>query len=190
MFRRSLAICAVFVFSSASVLLGGATDYFGNAGALPYTSEDGSFQVRLGVTLYPEGIVRAFDAPERPAMPVLLETTRVVPEQKFGIYVVFSGCEEGADGNCDTTAVYEIELPDGTLSVRRENIPVWQQPAPGPDMPQISKGVWVTSAEVSDPPGERVIRAIVTDHVANKTIVLERTLVLEQQPGQVSRARP
>ena len=157
MFRRSLAICAVLLFSSASVLLGGVTDYFDNAGASPHTSEDGSFQVRLGVTLYPEGIVRAFDAPERPAMPVLLETDRVAPEQKFGIYVVFSGCEEGADGNCDTTVVYEIEFPDGTLSARRENITVWRQPAPGPDMPQISNGVWVTSAEVSDPPRPIVV---------------------------------
>ena len=186
MFKRALAIMAVLGFSCAAALMGGVTGYFDDAGKTPWNSADGRLQVRLGITLYPEGMVRAFDAPERPAMPILLETETVVPDQKFGIYVVFSGCEEDADGSCNTTAVYEIVLPDGTVAVRRDDLPVWQQPAP--TMPQLSKGVWVTSADATDPAGAHLIRAIVTDHVAGKTIVLERTLVLKPPVESASRS--
>ena len=189
MLRRALVIGAVFGFCCAAVLMAGSPDYFGDAGKSSWKSADQGLQVRLGITLYPQGLVKAFDAPERPARPVLLETDSVVPEQIFGVYVVFSGCSEGADGNCDTTVVYEIVLPDGTVAVRQDSLPVWQRPAPAPDMPQLSEGVWVTSADAADPAGAHVIRATVTDHVAGKTIVLERSLVLEHDVASAIRAQ-
>jgi hypothetical protein len=189
MLRRFLIICALFGLCCAPVLMAGAPDYFDHAAKTTWKCRDSGLQLRLGITLYPQGLVRAFDAPERPAQPLLLETDSVVPEQTFGVYVVFSGCAEGADGNCNTTVVYEIVLPNGTVAVRQDSLPVWQRPAPDPEIPQLSEGVWITSADPADPAGKHVVRATVTDHVAGKTMVLERTLVLEHDVASAVKAQ-
>jgi hypothetical protein len=189
MLRRFLVIGALFGLCCASVVMAGVPDYFDHAAKSSWKCEDDGLQLRLGITLYPQGLVRAFDAPERPAQPMLLETETIVPEQQFGVYVVFSGCAEDSDGNCNTTVVYEIELPDGTVAVRQDSLPVWRLPAPAADMPQLSEGVWVTSADPMDPAGAHVVRATVTDHVAGKTMVLERTLVLEHDVVSAARAQ-
>ena len=123
-------------------------------------------------------------------MPVLLETETIAPNQQFGIFLVFSGCQEGDDGLCNTTVAYEIVLPDGRVAVRRDDMDVWHRAAPAKGMPQLSEGVWVTSAEVIDLYGPHLIRAIVTDHVAGKTVELERFVTLQRPGGSVSMARP
>lgn len=190
MLKRAFGIVSVLLLAGATVLMAGSGSYFSHSDESSWKGRDGDFRVRLGVTLYPVGLVSAFDAPERPAMPVLLDTDTVVPDQRFGVYLVFSGCMEGADGNCNTTAAYEIVLPDGKVAVRRDDMDVWHRPAPSRGMPQLSEGVWVTAAEVSDPYGPHLIRAIVTDHVAGRTMELERFVTLKPAVGSVSQARP
>jgi hypothetical protein len=190
MLRRAFVIIAVLGFSCTAVLMAGSGHYFSQSDDTSWKSKDGDLHLRLGVTLYPQGLVRAFAAPERPAMPVLLETETVVPNQQFGIFLVFSGCREGDDGLCNTTVAYEIVLPDGRVAVRRDDMDVWHQPAPARGMPQLSEGVWVNPAEVLDPYGPHLIRAIVTDHVAGKTVELERFVTLQHPGGEVSRVQP
>ena len=190
MLRRTVVFIAVIFVSCAAVLMAGSANYFSHIDDSSWKSRDGNLQVRLGVTLYPEGLVKAFGAPERPAMPVLLDTDSIVPDQRFGIYLVCCGCQEGDDGKCNTTAVYEIVFPDGSVAVRRDEMDVWHRPSPDKGMPQLSEGVWITAAKVTDPYGPHLIRAVVTDHVAGKTIELERHVTLKRPGGSVSQARP
>jgi len=175
-----MLVASMAVLCCTTVSLGEVAGDLTAADEKPWDRRDGDFRARLGITLAPRALVTAFDAPNGRSLPDLAETDSVVPYQEFGIFVLFSGCEPNAAGDCNATSTYEIFLPDGTLAVKRDNLPVWQWQAPARGHVQLSRALWVTSAEASDPPGINRIRATVTDHVANKTVVLERPLVLER----------
>jgi hypothetical protein len=176
MSRFTAAVVLIVGFGCSAVVQGGAprTD-----SEPPWGGEDGAFKVWLGMTLEPKRLVSMFDEPSGSVEFVRATLVSITPDQEFGIYLLFSGCMAADDGTCDATSIYDIILPDGTTAVSRD-LPVWTVQAPQSTRVELSEGVWVTSAEQSDPSGTYRIRATVTDNVAKKTVVLERPLVLRQ----------
>ena len=180
MWRHLLSTGVVLMLFCATTLVGDVPGGSVLSNEPPWDSEDGDFKAWLGVTLDTHRLVKISDAPDRHPTPIPVGVSRVVPEQNFAIFLLFAGCKAAVDGNCHTTSTYEILLPDGSVAVSREHLPVWPWSAPKPGRVELSRAIWVTSAEASDPPGTNRIRATVTDHIAKKTLVLERQLVLEK----------
>jgi hypothetical protein len=58
------------------------------------------------------------------------------------------------------------------------DVPIWRDAAPPNGRAELGKGLWRTSSELSDPLGEYLYRAVVTDKVSGLSVILERRLRL------------
>jgi hypothetical protein len=93
----------------------------------------------------------------------------------IGGVVVFRGCAPSEKGFCNLTATYTLFKPDGTVYDEPVEAEVWidKPPPPRNDL-QLGMGSYCVVIEPGDPLGRYRMQAEVRDHVAGKTIRLER----------------
>jgi len=104
------------------------------------------------------------------------ETLRNAPIFTF---LVFTGCRADAAGNCDVTADFHVIGPNDKNAEEyshAKDAPVWKGKPPPTGTFLLSSAELGLEIEDKDPLGAYVVRAVVTDHVANITVETEQTL--------------
>jgi len=131
----------------------------------------------LIVSQQPRELVKQFDNAAPGASLKVEGVTKVKRATEFGFALFLSGCQSNpVTGKCDVVATYRIFTPDGKLAVERPNLPVWSD-AP-PKKLDLSKALWVTSSDPTDPSGTNIVRAEITDRIAKRTIILDQSFEL------------
>jgi hypothetical protein len=136
------------------------------------------------ITGDPVKLIQAWDDPKRKSEPILDEPVFLVPDRTFGLGLIFANCPVGPDGRCHATATYRILTPSGALAMEKQDLTLWRDAPPTKDHRELGQCLWRTNAETTDPLGKYVFQAVVTDHVNNKKVTLERTIELRAKSSK------
>jgi hypothetical protein len=143
-----------------------------------WEKSDGDFRLKFGVSLKGDKVEAAWAETEPSAMPEFEEITQVRRGQEFTLFLLFANCASDATKRCRATVDYSLLGPKGDLLVERKGLRLWTKPLPAKDQVRLGAAVLRMNAEEKDPPGMLTLRAVVTDPVAKKTVVLERSFEL------------
>ncbi|MGH2376089.1 MAG: hypothetical protein ACRDIC_21800 [bacterium] len=140
----------------------------------PWVKSAGEFGVQLVFTNKPE---EHFATSER-AVPAVVFSQAATA--KRGVMIVgliyFFGCATDNSGDCDATARFTVYNPEGKRWINPEVKELWVgKPPPPKGQMQLSKAHMGIVVEPGDPLGIYKVKVEVTDKIANKTLVLERT---------------
>ncbi|WP_343892990.1 hypothetical protein [Sphingomonas oligophenolica] len=109
----------------------------------------------------------------------LTTTTETVRNAPIFTFLVFTGCKADAAGNCNVTADFHVIGPQDKGSEEystAKDAPVWMKKPPAKNILFLSDASLGLRIEDKDPLGAYIVRAVVTDHVANITLKTEQTL--------------
>lgn len=139
-----------------------------------WAKSDGDFGAQLVFTDKPDELFAAW---EEPGAAVLLSETVVA---KRGVPIVgvvfFAGCAANERGKCEATVRFTAETPEGKPWGDPVDAELWiDKPAPEKGLMQLSAGNMGIVIDPDDPLGTYKVKAVVTDKVAHKRMVLERT---------------
>lgn len=139
----------------------------------PSQKSVGDFAAMLRVTDDPQGLFSSWEAVESSEHgPSYSEVSSVRRGDVVMALIVFTGCAEGADGNCDCSVKYTAYFPDGSVYGQHSG-PMWVgHPDPGTGFLQLSEGNLGLRFESDDPFGTYRITADVTDNISGQRISL------------------
>ena len=143
-----------------------------------WEKSDGDFHVKFGVTLDGNTVEAAWSVKASAALPEFKEVTQVRRGQEFTLFLIFANCVPDSTRRCQATVDYTLLGPKGDRLAERKGLRLWTKPLPAKDQVRLGTAVLRMSAEEKDPPGKLTLRAVVTDSVAKKSLVLERPLEL------------
>jgi len=109
----------------------------------------------------------------------LTTPTEMVRNAPIFTFLVFTGCKPDAAGNCNVTADFHVIGPKDKGPEEystAKDAPVWNRKAPAKNILFLSDASIGLTIEDKDPLGAYIVRAIVTDHIANITLKTEQTL--------------
>ncbi len=167
-----IALAAALVAQAGGVIADTAAD-----GRPPALSEDhkGDFSVLQIATTDPDKLLADWAKPT-PGVK-LVAASRMKRNQPIVTFLVFKGCKVDGAGNCNVTAEIEAIAPDGKRYSPAQEMRVWVDKAPPPDLNlQLSEGGFGLRIEDHDLLGDYVIRTTITDHVANVALHTQETL--------------
>ena len=112
------------------------------------------------------------------------KSTRVVPismpssimrNSPALFFLIFRGCPENAEGNCDVVEDLRLLKPDGSVYGEMKDVSFWQG-QPGPSGKTIARATHAFgfSIDDDDPAGEYTMKVNVRDRVRNSSFTLER----------------
>ncbi len=151
----------------------------------PSQKSVGNFAAMLRVTDQPQALFSAWEHAESPDYgPSYSEASTVHRGDFVMAFVVFSGCAEDADGNCNCSIEYTAYFPDGSVYGQHGG-PLWVgYPDPGKGFLQLSEGNLGLRFESDDALGTYEITADITDNISGQRISLS-TQVTVADPGQI-----
>ncbi len=140
----------------------------------------GEFGVMQIATTDPEKLMTDW-ATNTPGVQVAT-ASEMTRNQPIVTFLVFRGCKADAAGNCNVTVDFETLGPSGASYNRTPGAPVWvAYPAPPATAVQLSSSGYGLKIEDKDPLGPYIVRATVTDHIANITLHTQATLTAVAQ---------
>jgi hypothetical protein len=113
--------------------------------------------------------------------PQLKTTNKISAGQEISGVLIFSGCAVGAKQACDVSAEFSVQAPDGTVTPGGRGI-VWPRPPLGPRILMLGQASMTVGFAKDDAPGTYQLVALVTDHVARKTLRLTSAFELAPPP--------
>ena len=133
----------------------------------------GDFGVMLMLTDDPDGLFEAWSRPPSPDYgPNISEVSTANRGDVILAFILFSGCAENSEGNCDSEVGYTAYFPDGTIYGQHSG-PLWAgYPGPGKGALQLSEGNLGLRIEDDDPFGTYKITAKIVDKIAGVEIEL------------------
>jgi len=176
-FACSLRLLPVALAAALSSAAGPAMADPSSDGRPPALSEDhrGDFSVLQIATTNPDKLMADWAQPT-PGVNLAVESA-MKRNQPIVTFLVFKGCKVDAAGACNVTAQIEAIAPDGKSYAPPQDMPVWVDKAPPPNLNlQMSEGGFGLRIENQDPLGAYVVKATITDHVANVTLHTQETL--------------
>ena len=143
----------------------------------PWAKSKGDFGAMLAFTDKPNEVFAAWAQPTRGVW--LQETDTTVRGVPMVGLIVFTGCSPNASRHCDLVGRFTTFSPDGPENGEHSKGNIWVDLPPPPDgslelchnCPGIAIGP-------DAPLGVYTVRAEVTDRVAGKTLVLERSFTV------------
>jgi hypothetical protein len=164
----------------AVTLLGGS--WKENGKAVPDTTwakSDGDFGAELVFTDKPDELFAAW---EKPGLAVYFSDT---PTAVRGVPIVavvfFTGCATDTKGNCNATVRFTAQSPNGKPYGNPLDAELWvEKPPPGKGQIQLSVGNMGIVIEPGDALGAYRVKAEITDKVAKKKMVLERSFTVAE----------
>jgi hypothetical protein len=164
--RAAIAILCLALPAAAQWSLGGKS--------LPDTrwrKSAGDLGVWLLLVQDPNGLMQAWSGSVDITK---FEKNRIARGTKFGIGVIFANCAPNAAGRCDLFADYSIHSADGTELIKMPNVDIWTHRPRDKWVLELSDGVWRPQSGPKQTLGKYLVRAVVTDRVAGKTVKLEK----------------
>jgi hypothetical protein len=146
-----------------------------------WAKSDGDFGAQLVFTDKPDELFAAW---EKPGPGVYYSQT---PTATRGVPIVgvifFTGCATDAHGNCQATVRFTATTPDGKSWGEPVDGELWvDKPPPGKEQMQLSVGNMGIVIDPGDPLGIYKVKAEITDKIAKKKMVLERTFTAMEAP--------
>jgi hypothetical protein len=135
-------------------------------------STDG-FGVLLGITDNPAQFEENWSKPGR-VVPVSM-ASEIERDKPALLFVIFTGCPENAEGNCDVMADLQLLKPDGSIYGELKGTDFWAgKPAPGTGKIERARTGIGFKIEQSDPSGEYTVRVQIHDRVQGIAFDLKR----------------
>lgn len=155
----------------------------GRAGQAAETPPDsharaGDFQALQIATVDDKRLLREWAQPTPPNL-----TTNEATERNKPIYVfiVFSGCQADARGECDVVADFEVIDPKGRPYGKQVSTPLLKgKPAGSPAMLQLGNASMGLTVEDGEGLGVFRVRTKVTDRNARRSVVTEQSLAVTE----------
>jgi hypothetical protein len=136
----------------------------------PDRKDVNGFGGQLLVVENPQAFIHEWLKPETPKIETAKNVNR---DDTIGALVLFAGCRQSAQGECNAEVDYSIYNPDGSLFVELKKQPLWKEQAP--PAPNIQLGKAILSFRMGDdqPAGEYRVKAKVSDLNADISFELE-----------------
>ena len=178
---RPVAIAVILLCAGGSL---GAGTWKNNGKPVPDTAwskSDGDFGAQLVFTDKPDELFAAW---EKPGVAVVYsETPNAVRGKAIVGVIFFAGCAVDRRGNCDATVRFTARSPNGKPYGEPIEAELWVgKPPPGKDQMQLSVGNMGIVIEPDDPLGVYAVKAEITDKIAKKRMVLERSFTALEAP--------
>ena len=143
----------------------------------PWARSAGDFGAQLVFTDDPDSL---FETWEKPGPASLQHGIASAPRDADLVAAIFFfGCAPDAKGFCQTTVRFTAYGPDGKPWGDPQNADLWSsRRPPGKGLMQLGIGTMGLVLDPDDPLGAYRVKAEVSDKVAKKTIVLERTVTV------------
>ena len=139
----------------------------------------GDFGTMLMITDDPDGLFEAWAKPPSPEYgPSISEASTAHRGGVVLAFVIFSGCAENADGNCDADVEYTAYFPDGSVYGQHSGALWVGFPDPGKGSLQLSEGNLGLRIEPDDPFGIYRITADIIDNVSGTEISLSTEITV------------
>jgi hypothetical protein len=130
----------------------------------------------------PDELFAAWEKPGKAAV-VISETPTAVRGVPIVGVVFFAGCGTNAKGKCDATVRFTAETPEGKPWGEPLESELWvDKPPPGKEQMQLSVGNMGIMIDPGDPLGVYRVKAVITDKVTKKKMVLERSFTAVEAP--------
>lgn len=142
----------------------------------PSMKASGDFAVQLVLTPDEKAFREAWNAATNEP-PRLVTTDKASVGATLGGMLIFTGCAPGPARNCDVTAEFTLQQPNGTR-IPAGRGPVWLAQAPQPRIFLLGQVNVAIAMNKEDPPGTYQLQATVTDNVAKRTLQLTTTFEL------------
>jgi hypothetical protein len=142
-----------------------------------WQKHDGKFKAQLFLSDDPETIYKQWN--KGPANKVrFTELPRVKSGKHFEAIVVFAGCEKDKQDKCLLTGDWMVKTRDDSILGEAKGSPIYQGTGPKIDKQlMISTNGLGLTANSED--GEYIIKVIVKDKNGNKSVTLEKSIVVE-----------
>jgi len=175
----ALAVLALLALSPAAPGQGAAPNSWRQDGKgvanAPNMASSGDFAIMQVATTDAEKLISDWETPTAGANVATSE--RMARNQPIVTFIIFQGCKPDASGNCNVTVDYDTTGPSGKLYDHSASVPVWVgYPAAPQGRLQLSASGYGLRIEDTDPLGAYLVRATVTDHVANITLKTQAVL--------------
>lgn len=155
-----------------------------NGKPVPDTSwakSDGYFGAELVFTDKPDELFAAWEK-SGPAV-LISETPTAIRGVPIVGVIFFAGCAVDAHGNCQATVRFTVQTPGGKSWGKPVDAELWvNKPPPDKEQMQLSVGNMGIVIDPGDPLGVYSVKAEITDKVAKKSMVLERTFTAVETP--------
>jgi hypothetical protein len=141
----------------------------------PWRVSHGSFKAMLIVTDEPENFLTAWDRPtEAFQMPGFEPHRNMVARRgKFiGIFVIFTGCKNDAQGHCNAELNIEVVKPDGYMYSTMTGDELWIG-KPAPSNLQLGPRYMKISIDPGDPAGTYKVKAYARDRISGTMLALQ-----------------
>jgi hypothetical protein len=147
----------------------------------PSAKSDGDFGAMFEFTDKPDELYAAWEKPT-PGVKWSQTSTAVRGVPIVGV-VFFTGCAPNAEGKCELVARFILTTPSGKPWGDPIDADVWVGlPPPGGNALQLSHKHFGLVIDPNDELGTYSARAVLTDRVANKTMVLEQKFQAIEAP--------
>lgn len=148
-----------------------------------WAKSDGDFGAQLVFTDKPDELFAAWEKPGPAVM--LSETPTAVRGRPIVGVVFFAGCAVNERGKCDAIVHFAAETPDGKPWGEPIEGELWvDKPPPDKGQMQLSVGNMGIIIDPDDPLGVYKVKAVVTDNVAKRKMILERTFTAVEAPTE------
>lgn len=137
----------------------------------------GDFGVQIVLTADEAQFRRAWNSQKTP--PKLSTTNNARVGDTVSAMLVFHGCTPARTGNCDVTAEFEVDEPNGK-KVAAGSGPLWSSKPMPPGMLQLGLASLAIGFDKSDAPGDYKVTAKVKDKVSGHAISVTARLNLSR----------
>jgi hypothetical protein len=184
--RRGAVLAAIALACGAqpaSTLAQNGQFWKGTASEGPDTASSGDFAVLQTATTEPDKLMadwlKVEEGTDRTVGFHLHSKTLTICNKPIATFIIFRGCHPDTSGSCNVTADFKAISPDGKTYAEAKSIQVWVGRPPPPNLNlELSRSGFVLVFEPKDALGDYLVRASITDHVANVTINTEKFLTL------------
>ena len=165
---KQLNIALFFVVLAASSAFSQSRQNDAGARLFPDRYGVNGFGARLVVSENPREYVQKW---QKPDIPKVNSATDVKRNDPAGVFVVFSGCLQDAQGGCNAEVDYTIYKPDGSVFMESKAQPI-SNGAISPDL-RLGKSFLPFRLGKDEPPGEYKVKAKLSDPSSRISFDLE-----------------
>ncbi len=143
----------------------------------PGEGEAGALHAIQFASADPKAVLAAWSESERPA--TLQGDGRMLRGEPMFTFVVFRGCRTDARGNCNLTADFEVDDPQGRPYVQQKGVRTWVDRPPAPEpASMLGIGYMGLVVEKKDATGPYRVRMTLTDQIAGVSLHTEQVLTV------------
>jgi len=100
-------------------------------------------------------------------------------------FVLFGGCQQDANGNCNVTMRFKVTQPDGGVYAETPEMEVWKgRPAPPEHAIEASVDYLKIVVEPHEQRGAYVVMVTVTDQTAGTVLELKKQFTAKDGAGE------